>query len=179
MNVLKLGAVAGLALMVAACPADRDEAAIDTQRDDAVAERPAEAPPAAETVQLEEFANSGVTGEVQLTPRDDQTDIVVVVRDARPDSSLPVSLHTGTCEAPGAQVEDLGTVETDALGQGHAQLNVGLGVDRIMTGMHVLAVHAEGQEAASPVACAEIPQRDAAGLRQPGTADQTGTTTDY
>jgi hypothetical protein len=110
---------------------------------------------------------------VQILPQNGQTDITVRVRDARPNSSLPATLHTGTCEAPGPQVEELGTISTDQMGQGQAQLNVGIAANQIMNGMHILAIHAEGQDAAAPVACAELPQRDAAGMRQPGTTGQT------
>jgi hypothetical protein len=169
MRILKLGAVAGLALALAACPdRDREDPAL---RDDAVAERPTDAPPGAETADLQEFAGSGVTGQVQVTPRNGQTEVVVMVKEARPNSSVAVSMHTGTCEAPGPRVEELGTVSTDQMGQGQMQTTVGLEPRQVMNGMHVVAVHEEGREAASPIACARIPEDRSAMGAQPG---QTG-----
>jgi hypothetical protein len=157
MKVLKLGAVASLALLLAACP-ERDGNGAAGDRAAVPAEEPTAATPEAETANLDEFAGSGVTGEVHVTPRGSQTDVMVLVRDARPNSSVPVTLHTGTCDAPGPRIEEIGTLTTNQTGQGHIQTSLAMAPHQVMNGMHVVAIHEEGREAASPIACARIPE---------------------
>jgi hypothetical protein len=174
MKTFKLGAVAALALALAACPGqDRDVARGDPARDAATTERRVDTARDAESVHLDEFAGSGVQGEVHITPHDSRTDIMVLVQDARPNSSVVVSLHTGTCDAPGPRVEELGTMSINAQGQGQIQASVEMVADQVMNGLHLVAIHEEGREAASPIACARVPdQRN--GVAMPRGAGATG-----
>jgi hypothetical protein len=178
MKMLRLGAVASMALAVAACPADRQP---DPTFDDPAvmppAEEPAVAPPAAETVMLEEVAGSGVTGEVHAAPRDNQTHIMLMLRNAPADESIGSRVHSGTCESPGPELARLDAVSTDGMGQGHSETNVGHAAHLILDGNHIVAVYAPGAEPERdmPIACATLPQTGAAGQfgapAQPGTTD--------
>jgi hypothetical protein len=160
MRYAKLAAVAAAAMVLAGCPeGDRDAAATGgAARDTAAAEQRADAAPGAQTFALDEFAGSGVRGEVRATPRDGQVDLAISIEGARPNATVPVSLHTGSCEAPGPEVADLGELTTDATGRGQTQTTVGLQAHQVLNGMHIVAAHIEGAESPVPIACSRVPE---------------------
>jgi hypothetical protein len=178
MKILRLSAVAGMAFTLAACPADR-EPVIDDPVVTPPAEEPmAPAPPAAEQANLEAVAGSGVTGEVHVTPRQNQSEVMLMVRNAPPNESLGARVHSGTCESPGPEIARLDAISTDQMGQGHSQTSVGHAPHLILDGNHIAAVYAPGTqpERDMPIACATLPQTTAMGPgMQPG-ATQPGTT---
>jgi hypothetical protein len=183
MKILRLGAVAGMALAIAACPQDRDPA-LDDPAVAPPAEEPMAAPPAAEQANLEAVAGSGVTGEVHVTPRQNQTEVMLMVHNGPPNESLGARVHSGTCESPGPELARLDAVGTDDMGRGHSQTSVGHAPHLILDGNHIAAVYAPGTEPERdlPIACATLPQTGTGmqpGMRhpgQPGAADQPGTT---
>jgi hypothetical protein len=166
MKILKLGAVAGLVMALAACP-DRRDPVIEEPVTPAP-EEPVVAPPAAEQVNLQEVEGSGVSGEVHATPRDNATDIMVMVQNAPPNESLGARVHSGTCASPGPELARLDAISTDDMGRGHSETNVGHAPHLIMDGNHIVAVHAPGAdpEVDTPIACATLPQH--AGPAAPG-----------
>jgi hypothetical protein len=181
MRIFKLGAVAALALGLAACP-DRTDTAV---RDDAVvpapttAERPGDAaamPVGAERTNLEAVAGSGVSGEVAVAPRDGSTHVTLMLRNAPPNESIGSRIQSGTCESPGPELARLDAVSTDAMGQGNSETNVGHAPHLILDGNHIAAVYAPGAqpERDRPIACAVLPAHGAA--HQPGAPGQPGTT---
>jgi hypothetical protein len=173
MKIFKLGAVTGMAFMLAACPQDRDPV-IDDRTVAPPAEEPVAAPAVAEQANLEAVAGSGVTGEVHVTPRQNQSEIMLMVQNAPPNESLGARVHSGTCESPGPQLARLDAISTDQMGQGHSQTSVGHAPHLILDGNHIAAVYAPGTEPERdmPIACATLPQAGAGmrpGMQQPGT----------
>jgi len=176
MKIIKLGAVAGLALALAACPDDTR----DPVTDPAIApptETPATAPAAAERANLEPQAGSMVTGEVHVTPRQNETHVVVMVQNAPANESLGARVHSGTCESPGPEIARLSAISTDNMGMGQSETSVGHAPHLIMDGNHIVAVHRPGAdpERDIPLTCATLPQSGMA--TQPGMQPgATGTT---
>jgi len=171
MRILKLGLVGGIALTLAACPdQDRDVAIEDPTL--APTEEPAPALPAAERADLREVQGSGVTGEVHVTPRDNDVEVMLMVQNGPPNESLGSRIHSGTCESPGPELARLDAVSTDDMGMGQSETTVGHAPHLIMDGNHIVAVHAPGADVERdvPIACATIPSHGAAA--PPG---QTGT----
>lgn len=169
MTILRLGAVAGVALMLASCGERETDVAVV---EDPAVMPPAEAPPAApavaEQASLQEVAGSGVTGEIQVTPRAGETHVVLMLQNAPPNESLGSRVHSGTCESPGPELASLDAVSTDGMGQGRSETSVGHAPHLVMDGNHIVAVHRPGAdpERDMPIACATIP---ASGMAtQPG-----------
>lgn len=99
-------------------------------------------PPAAEQVQLEQMQGSGVAGEVAVTPRDNEVHVVVSVTGAPPEETLDVRLHAGTCQNPGLEVYDIGTIRTTQAGTGAIDATIGESPMMIMDGNHVAVIWA-------------------------------------
>jgi hypothetical protein len=183
MRIFKLGAVAGLALALAGCPdRDRDVAVVDdpTARDApaATAEQRADAPviPAdAERTDLQAVAGSGVSGEVAVAARDNDSHVWLTVRNAQPNESLGARVQSGTCESPGPELARLDAVRTDDFGMGHSESSVGHAPHLILDGNHIAAVYAPGADAERdrPIACATLPEHGMA--HTPGAQQQPGT----
>jgi hypothetical protein len=190
MKMLKLGAVAGVAMMLAACPDRQDDVAVtDDTAMTPTTEAPAAAPMAAEQANLEPVAGSGVTGQIQVTPRDGSTNVVLMLQNAPPNESIGSRVHSGTCESPGPELARLDAVSTDDMGRGQSETSVGHAPHLIMDGNHIVAVHRPGAdpERDMPIACATIPDSGMAGdagmqhtqpgvTGQPGAPGQPGTT---
>lgn len=165
MKIFRLGVVAGFALALTACPpADRPiddplaDPAVEAPRVDPV--DPAVRPPVgAQQVQLEAVAGSGVTGEIHAAPRDNNTDVMIMLRGARPNESYGARIMSGSCESPGVELARLDALGTDNAGQAHSETNVGHTPQQIMDGNHIVAVYAPGTEPERdlPVACATLP----------------------
>jgi hypothetical protein len=171
MTYVKVAAVIGLAVALAACPdGDRDMAATDLQtRDTLPAERAGGALPGTETFTLDPFAGSAASGEVRATPVDGAVEMVIAIQGAQPNATVSVSLHTGSCEAPGPEVADLGDISTDPMGRGQVRTTVGLQAHQVLNGMHIIAAHTEGGETSMPIACSRVPQHHGgAGIGAPG-----------
>jgi hypothetical protein len=99
-------------------------------------------PPAAERVSLDEMQGSGTTGEVAVTARDGETHIVVEVRNAPRDESLDVRLHSGTCQNPGPEIANIGSIRTTDDGRGAIDATVGHPPAQILDGNHLAVVWA-------------------------------------
>jgi hypothetical protein len=131
-------------LLLAACGPDRPE--------------DVDVPPAAERVSLDEMQGSGTTGEVAVTPRDGETHIVVEVMNAPRDESLDVRLHSGTCQNPGPEIANIGTIRTTDDGRGAIDATVGHPPAQILDGNHLAVVWASAdwrngvRDPADPVA---------------------------
>jgi hypothetical protein len=129
MRGIAIGLLAPCALLLTACPTSDDP-------DDM------EVPPAAEQVQLSEVEGSGTTGELAVTPRDNETHMVVMLTNAPVDESLDVKLHSGTCANPGPEISNIGTIRTGSDGRGAIDTTVGEEPARIMDGNHIAVVWA-------------------------------------
>jgi hypothetical protein len=129
MRGIAIGLLAPCALLLTACPTTDDP-------DDV------EIPPAAEQVQLSEMEGSGTTGELSVTPRDNETHMVVMVHNAPADESLDVRLHSGTCQNPGPEISNIGTIRTGSDGRGAIDTTVGERPALIMDGNHIAVVWA-------------------------------------
>jgi hypothetical protein len=171
MKIVKMGIAAGLAFTLVACGNDRDtDTAMwdDTVGTDPMAtEQPMDAAPmAAERANLEAMAGSGVTGEIHVSARDNNTHIVLMLQNAPPNESIGSRVHSGTCESPGPELARLDAVSTNDMGQGQSETSVGHAAHLIMDGNHIVAVHRPGAdtEADMPIACAVIPSHGAAGM---------------
>jgi hypothetical protein len=181
MKIFKLGIVTGMALALAACPDQDRDVAIDAPavRDTPVAERPADAPmvpPGAERADLQAVSGAAinVSGEVAVAPRNGNSHVMLILRQAPPNESIGARVQSGTCESPGPVVANLDAVRTDGMGRGHSETNVGHAPHLILDGNHIAAVYAPGTEPERdrPIACVTLPEHGMAaqpGMQQPGT----------
>lgn len=153
-----------LALGLAGCDADEEDATVATlPANDTVAMAPEHIPAAgmdtppggiAETLQLEELQGSGVGGEVTVADRGEQTEVMVRLTSAPANSSHPGHIHSGTCNALGGVVQPLDPIQTDGTGTGSMTTNVEVAPMTIMDGQHIVVYHGTGGR---PITCASIP----------------------
>jgi hypothetical protein len=101
-----------------------------------------EVPAAAEQVRLEQLEGSGITGEVAVTPRDNDVHMVVSVSGAPADESLDVRLHSGSCQSPGPEIHNIGTIRTTDMGTGAIETTVGENPALILDGNHIAVIWA-------------------------------------
>lgn len=153
----------GTVLLVLAGCGGGDDAEIDLAAGDSVA-----APPAAEpaggmmdqpagmgmTAQMQPLNDSGIAGEVTVTDRAGQSEIMVRLTGGTPNGSHPGHVHTGTCDAVGGVVEPLQEITTDATGTGTMTTTVSIPPATLMDGQHIVVYHSGGP----PATCAPIPQ---------------------
>jgi hypothetical protein len=127
MRRLAMALLAPCALLLNACQTADDPDDVDV-------------PPAAEQVQLEQLQGSGIMGEIAVTPRDNETHIVVNVSNAPPDQNLDVRLHSGTCQNPGVEISNIGTIRTTDAGRGAIDTTIGEAPGLIMDGNHIAVI---------------------------------------
>jgi len=101
-----------------------------------------EVPPAAEQVQLEQLQGSGVAGEIAVTPRDNEVHVVVSVTGAPPEETLDVRLHSGTCQNPGVEIHNIGSIRTTQAGTGAIDTTIGESPMLILDGNHIAVIWA-------------------------------------
>jgi hypothetical protein len=95
-----------------------------------------------ETVNISEVEDSGVRGDVRFTVlAENETDVLVEVRDAQPNASYQVAVHQGTCDNVGAQRHSLDTIQTNEQGDGAATTTLNVRLANVMDGNHVVALH--------------------------------------
>lgn len=167
MRLFRVSTVAGLALVLAACPADEPRDA--TVTGDTLMRQ---TPPAATTpgmaardtaammerVELGELNNSGVTGEATITPQNGNTRVVLTIRGARPNATVQAHIHRGSCDAQGPVAAPLEAVNTDATGMGTSTSTVNVPGMTVMNGQHYVQAHTAGADPGPPTACADIPE---------------------
>jgi hypothetical protein len=145
-------------VLLAACPGETREGDV-ALRDDTIAP-PAEVvtPPAGqvmtERAEFQELQGSGVSGEVMVTDRGNQTEVMVRLSGAPANSTLPGHIHSGSCENIGGVQQPLDSIDTDATGAGTTTTTVGVPPMTAMDGQHIVVYHGEG---GTPIACAPIP----------------------
>jgi hypothetical protein len=100
--------------------------------------------------------NSGVTGEATFTAQGEQTQVMLRVTGAPPNSTHPAHIHQGTCENQGPVVAPLQSVTVDASGTGTSTSTVSVPLATVMNGQHYVQAHAAN--GGQPVACGNIPQ---------------------
>lgn len=112
-----------------------------------------------ETVNLSEIGDSGVSGEATFTAMNGETQVMVEVDDAPPNTALTAALHQGDdCDNPGMEVESLEEFTTDANGMGMSQSSVGMRMDQVLgegqqqQQQHLVAVSMQN----NVVACGEV-----------------------
>jgi len=106
-----------------------------------------------ETAQFQELQGSGVSGEVMIHDRGDQTEVMVRLAGAPANSSHPGHIHSGSCDAIGGVVQALETIETDAMGAGTMTTTIDVAPSLVMNGEHIVVYHGGGEA----ITCAEIP----------------------
>jgi hypothetical protein len=169
MRIVGLGwvmATAGTALMLTACPQRDatiddpmtvDTAVVDTS---VVNGRAADAA-MEERVDLRPVNESGVEGQAVMHAMGGGTHVVLTVRGARPNSEMSAHLHAGRCDTLGPVVESLESIRTDQSGAGRSETMLDLNPGTVLSGQHFIAIHQEdGGDAAPPVVCGDLPQRD-------------------
>ena len=106
------------------------------------------------TVQLESANNSGFTGTATFTPMGDKTTVAVTLvapAESSTDADHDVSIHAGSCAAPGPEIKGLEEVE----GNGKASTSdVDLAPGVLLNGQNVIVVKESGGDRA--VACGRI-----------------------
>lgn len=109
-----------------------------------------------QTVLMEPLQDSGVGGEVTITGRGDQVEIMVRLTGTPPESTHPGHVHTGRCTSIGAVVQPLESITTDAVGTGTMTTTVEIPPMTLMDGQHIVVYHGNG---GAPITCAAIPMR--------------------
>jgi hypothetical protein len=172
--IRRLSTLAVIPLFLAACEPREEETVFDDEP--AVAEERAHEVGDTETLNLSDIDDSGVTGDVRFTVlSQNETDVIVEVQDARPNTTYQVAIHQGTCENVGAERHGLDAIQTNERGDGASNTMLNTRLVDVMDGYHVVALYGERAEmdddvdldpttddepvtetAQRPVACGEI-----------------------
>jgi hypothetical protein len=105
-------------------------------------------------VQLTPLQDSGVAGEVTVTPQGNETQVMVRLTGGTPGGNHPGHVHSGTCANIGGVVQALQPISTDGTGTGTMTTTVGIPPMTLMNGQHVIVYHGDGGR---PVTCGEVP----------------------
>jgi hypothetical protein len=145
--------------VLAACESQQQaEDTSATQEQTTPPTTPATTAPMTVTGQFTPVAESGVTGDLEVTAKGDLTDIKVTLRGAGNATTHQGHLHQGTCDAPGAPVLPLSPVTVDATGTGTVTSTVSLPMSNIANGSHIVLYHEGNVETnPKPITCAAIP----------------------
>lgn len=154
-----------LLLGLTACAGDDTDDSL-ASADSLAFEQPTTMPPAdgmdqqqpmgmGETAQMAPLNDSGVEGEVTVTDRGGETEVLVRLTRAPADGTHPGHVHTGSCESLGGVVQPLEPITVDATGTGTMTTNVAIPPATLMDGQHIVVYHGEG---GAPVTCAAIAQ---------------------
>lgn len=112
-------------------------------------------------IQFQAVNNSGVGGEVYLTPTGERTTVVVTLQPpagADPSGHTHMAhIHTGTCANIGTVVASLDTIVNDTSRGPTSTTVVDISLAALTDGNHLVAAHEAGGTPGSPVVCAEIP----------------------
>lgn len=98
--------------------------------------------------------NSGVSGNVELTPEGNQTRVMVNLVGA-PSGEHKGHIHEGTCANLGTVVQPLEDIDAS----GSSTTTVNIPAATVMNGQHVIAYHVAGGDPGQPIACADIPSK--------------------
>jgi len=140
--IRKLSTLAVIPFFLAACEPREDDAAVFD--DPEVAEERAHEVGDTETLNLSDVDNSGVSGDVRFTViSQNETQALVEVNDARPNTTYQVAIHQGQCDMVGQQRHELETIQTNAQGDGASTTTLNTRLVNLMDGHHVVALHGE------------------------------------
>ena len=109
------------------------------------------------TAQFTALNNSGIGGDIQVSGEAEQTRVVVQLTGSTANGVHQGHVHTGTCEAPGANVIALQPVTIGADGTGRSESTVAVAPMTAMNGQHIVMFHEANGQPGAPVACAAIP----------------------
>ncbi len=140
--IRKLSTLAVIPFFLAACEPREDDAAVfdDTE----VAEERAHEVGDTETLNLSDVDDSGVSGDVRFTViSQNETEALVEVHDARPNTTYQVAIHQGRCDAVGQQRHELESIQTNEQGNGASSTTLNVRLVNVMDGYHVVALHGE------------------------------------
>ena len=160
--------IAALALGLAACEArdDADDTTMTgdvdtmaqtgadtiTQQQEGMGERM--------QLQLEAVNNSGASGQVDITPADGRTTIILTLdageAGGEDGQRHMAHVHAGTCANIGQAVAPLEAVATVSA-RGSSTTLLGQDLHAIADGNHVVAAHEAGGNPGRPIACVAIP----------------------
>lgn len=143
--IRKLSTLAVIPFFLAACEPREDDTTIFD--DPEVAEERAHEPGDTETLNLSEIDDSGISGDVRFTViQQNETEAVVEVQNALPNTTYEVAIHQGTCDNVGLQRHELQPIETNEQGDGASSTTLTVRLVNVMDGNHVIALHGEGAE---------------------------------
>jgi hypothetical protein len=153
-----------LPLAFAACAPEDDAAMEETEEAaETAAPAPTPTPPATPdlstpmTAQFTALNNSGIGGDIQVSGEAEQTRVVVQLTGSTANGVHQGHIHTGTCEAPGANVIALQPVTIGADGIGRSESTVAVAPMTAMNGQHIVVFHEANGQPGAPVVCAAIP----------------------
>lgn len=138
-------ALVALALPVAACGGDDEEATTAT-----AAETTAVTIPTSVTVDLAEQNGSGQTGTATLEPMSDGTIHVTIELSNPPAEAQPAHIHSGTCAELGDVVYPLRNVEG-----GSSETDVEASLEDVQSASFAVNVHRSEADAGTYVACGD------------------------
>lgn len=105
------------------------------------------------TVSMSPLGDSGVNGEVIVTPAAGQSEVMVTLTGLEPNSTHPGHIHEGSCATPGSVVVPLSEITADATGSGTMTATAAIAADAALDGQHIVMYHGEG---GTPIVCADL-----------------------
>jgi hypothetical protein len=164
MNVKPSLLVLPILMLAAACGGDdtggvASDPVVETSPSPTVTEAPATMPmaggmSAAMNAPFQPVGGSNVAGEATISPRGQQSEVMVRLTGATASTEHPGHVHSGRCDAIGGVVQPLDRVATDGSGAGTATTTLDIPAMTLMNGQHIVVYHGAG---GAPIACAEIP----------------------
>jgi len=104
------------------------------------------------TMKLASLGNSGVTGDVLFTPKEDKTEVSIMLKGAVKGSVYPSHIHEGSCPTPGAVKYPLTSII-----DGKSITLVNISVDQLLKAPPLaINVHKSPTELKSYVACGDL-----------------------
>jgi len=106
---------------------------------------------------LAEMNNSGTSGVVTVTPQNGQTQILLAVSGAQPNTQVRPTIHRGGCDEVGRLVHELQPIRVEGTGLAEESMTLNVRIDQIADGWHSVRVYPQAGYQSPPIACAELP----------------------
>lgn len=107
-------------------------------------------------LELRPLNESGISGEVNLTPTENQTTVIVTLEGTEAQARHMAHVHTGTCENIGSPVAPLEPIGGAAAQGPTSTTLIDMDAATLTDGNHVVVAHEAGGSPGRPVVCAPI-----------------------
>jgi hypothetical protein len=100
---------------------------------------------------------TGLSGEAMVTPKGDQSEVMVMVRGAPASAVLQAHVHKGRCGTDEGVAAPLDPVTAGEDGAGSSNTTVALPSATVMNGQHYVQVHDPNGSPGAPALCVDVP----------------------